>query len=70
MKGGMIGPNICLRISELQIWNGSVSLVFPQTQPGRDLTGDLMEVGEGREGRAGEESDNFLRFPTNTPSPA
>ena len=34
--------------SAIQIWNGSVSLVFPQIQPGRDLTGDLMEVGEGR----------------------
>ena len=59
------GSNWSQYSSEIQIWNGSVSLVLPQIQPGRDLTGDLMEVGEGR---GGEESDNFMRFLTNTPS--
>ena len=48
----------------LQIWKWvEVSLVFPQTHPGKDLTGDLMEVGgRGRRGGEGEGSDNFVWF--------
>ena len=59
MLRGLMGSSWYRYFSELQIWTGGVSLVFPQTQPGRDLTGDLMEVGEGR-GGGGEESDNFM----------
>ena len=40
-------------------YGGELKLLscFPQIQPGRDLTGDLMEVGEGRRegGREGRD---------------